>query len=73
MQDDSLTDASRRPGILERATQLFLERRYAGTSMSAIADACGLRKASLYHHFLSEEALFTACVTEAYEAASGAM
>jgi AcrR family transcriptional regulator len=73
MQDDSLTDSSRRATILERATQLFLERGYAGTSMSVIADACGLRKASLYHHFSSKETLFTACVTEAYDAASGAM
>jgi AcrR family transcriptional regulator len=73
MQDDSLTDSSRRAAILDQATQLFLERGYAGTSMSAIAEQCGLRKASLYHHFPSKEALFTACVTDAYHAASVAM
>jgi AcrR family transcriptional regulator len=73
MQDDSLDDAPRRAAILERATHLFLERGYAGTSMSAIAEACALRKASLYHHFPSKETLFTACVTDAYNAASEEM
>ena len=40
---------------------------FAGTSMSALARAVGVQKASLYHHFASKEDLFIACVTEGYE------
>ena len=62
--------ASRRGEITETATALFLEKGFAGTSMSDLAQACGIRKASLYHHFPGKEDLFIACVTEGY---SGAM
>jgi len=57
---------ARREEILRRATELFLNEGFAGTSMSALAQACGLQKASLYHHVPSKEALFIACVTEGY-------
>lgn len=49
------------------AVTLFLARGYAGTSMADLAEACGIQKASLYHHFASKDALFAACVTEGYE------
>ena len=49
------------------AVTLFLARGYAGTSMADLAEACGIQKASLYHHFASKDALFVACVTEGYE------
>ncbi len=61
---------SRRAEILEQARTLFLDKGYAGTSMSALAKACGIQKASLYHHFPSKEALFVACVTEGYDVAT---
>ena len=61
--------SSRRAEILTLATALFLEKGYAGTSMSALARACGIQKASLYHHFPSKEALFVACVTDGYDVA----
>lgn len=57
----------RRADILRIATDLFLEKGYAGTSMSMLAKAVGVRKASLYHHFPSKEALFVACVTDGYD------
>lgn len=60
---------SRRGEILEQATALFLEKGYAGTSMNALAQVCGIQKASLYHHFPGKEALFVACVTEGYDVA----
>ena len=60
---------SRRAGILDQATRLFVSKGYAGTSMSTLARACGIQKATLYHHFPSKEALFVACVTEGYDVA----
>lgn len=73
MQAEIPAELPRRGAILAAATQLFLARGYAGTSMSALAQACGLQKASLYHHFPSKEALFSACVTDAYDAATAAL
>lgn len=49
---------SSRERIVATARDLFIERGYPGVSMQQIADASGLRKASLYHHFKSKEALF---------------
>jgi AcrR family transcriptional regulator len=54
-----------RPGrerILEHARALFLERGYVDVSMREIAEAAGLRKATIYHHFADKEELFTAIV-----------
>lgn len=58
---------SRRRRIIDEATRLFLEKGYAGTSMSQLASACGIQKASLYHHFASKEALFVACATDGFD------
>ncbi|MEX0730337.1 MAG: TetR/AcrR family transcriptional regulator [Aquisalimonadaceae bacterium] len=43
--------------ILDIAQDLVQTRSYQGFSFQDIADALGLRKASLYHHFGSKEAL----------------
>ena len=59
----------RRADILACATEAFVTNGYAGTSMANLARAVGIRKASLYHHFPSKEALFIACVTDGYEGA----
>jgi AcrR family transcriptional regulator len=64
---------TRRSEILGAAADLFLAKGYAATSMSALAAVCGVRKASLYHHFPSKEALFVACVTDGYEDAVRAL
>lgn len=45
------------------AAEHFLAHGYAGTSMNDIAVAAGIRKAALYHHFPSKEALFITAVT----------
>ena len=50
--------------IRREATELFLAKGYSGTSMSSVARAARVQKASLYHHYPSKEALFVACVTE---------
>mgnify|MGYP003293866560 CR=1 FL=1 len=41
--------------ILDVALDLFSIRGYEATSISQIADAVGLRKASLYSHFASKQ------------------
>lgn len=43
--------SSKRSGTLESLIALFKERGYAGASLSDLATASGLGRASLYHHF----------------------
>ncbi len=62
-----------RAKIVKTCTELFLEHGFAGTSMSAIAKACEMTKASLYYHFSGKEALFIACVTDGYSVALTAL
>ena len=56
----------RRPGatpadeILDAAAELFTTRGYTATSTRAIADAVGLRQASLYTHFPTKAAILRA-------------
>lgn len=40
-----------RDHILESAAQVFCQKGYNGASMSDIAQAVGLQKATIYHHF----------------------
>ncbi len=49
-----------RPDIIDAATRIFSERGYHAASMSDIADAVGIRKASLYHHVRKKEDLLFA-------------
>lgn len=59
--DDAVRPPSdRRTVILEHARALFLERGYSVISMQQIADAVGINKATLYHHFRDKDDLFTA-------------
>lgn len=63
--DGRTTEGAQR--VIEAAKALFLEKGYAGASMARVAEAAGMQKASVYHHFPSKEALFVACVTAGYE------
>ncbi|MFQ5398771.1 MAG: TetR/AcrR family transcriptional regulator [Anaerolineae bacterium] len=51
-----------RDSIIRQASQLFIKRGFNGVSMSQIANACGLNKATLYHHFVSKEQLYLQAV-----------
>jgi AcrR family transcriptional regulator len=53
--------------LLDVAVQLFTERGYDGTSMGDLAQASGLSKSSLYHHFASREQLLRAALDRAVE------
>ena len=46
-----------REQILTQAAELFAHGGYAGTSMNAVASACGLSKPALYHYFKDKNAL----------------
>jgi AcrR family transcriptional regulator len=60
--DRSIDSRPGRERILEQARALFIERGYVDVSMREIAEAAGLRKATIYHHFADKEELFTAIV-----------
>ena len=49
---------AKREAILEAATELFLTREYAGTSMEDIAVAAAVSKQTVYKHFNDKETLF---------------
>ncbi len=52
-------------GILDRAAALFARRGFAKTSVQDVADAVGLSKAGLLHHFPSKDALYEAVLVQA--------
>jgi len=52
-------------GIVDRAAALFARRGFAKTSVQEIADAVGLSKAGLLHHFPSKDALYEAVLAAA--------
>lgn len=59
--------------ILEAALELFSLQGYEATPVSQIADAVGIRKASLYSHFSGKQEILDTlleAVTEEYEARS---
>jgi AcrR family transcriptional regulator len=47
-----------RSELLAVARRAFAERGYAGASLSTIANAAGMRKSSLLHHFGSKDKLY---------------
>ena len=53
--------------ILEASLDLFSIHGFEATSVSQIADAVGIRKASLYSHFENKQAILDALVKEVLE------
>jgi TetR/AcrR family transcriptional regulator, transcriptional repressor for nem operon len=64
----AVVSANTRQQILRVAGNLIRTRSYLGFSFQDIADAIGIRKPSLYHHFPSKEALGIEVLTEAAHA-----
>jgi TetR/AcrR family transcriptional repressor of nem operon len=58
----ALATGSTREQILAVARGLIETRSYLGFSFQDVADAIGIRKASLYHHFPTKEALGIAVI-----------
>jgi len=54
-----------REDILEAAAQVFRQKGFHGASMSDIADAVHLQKASLYHHVSSKQEILSDLLDQA--------
>lgn len=57
-QTTTTEPTSGRERILKEAFDKFIESGFAAVSMQQIADAAGVTKATLYHHFRDKEDLF---------------
>ena len=53
-----------RRALVAAARQLFADKGFAGTSTPEIAEAAGVTRGALYHHFADKAALFIAVVEE---------
>ncbi|MGE3327712.1 MAG: TetR/AcrR family transcriptional regulator [Acidimicrobiia bacterium] len=52
-----MSQTDTRTEVIAASGRLFAERGIAGTTMRAIAEACDIQAASLYHHFESKDDL----------------
>lgn len=59
--------------ILDRAAELFAQHGFAHTSLQTLAEAVGLSKAGLLHHFPSKEALYAAARQSCREQVAGVL
>src|SRR3954469_10540891 len=66
-------DVTGRGRILREARLLFTAQGFAAVSMQQIADAAGVNKATLYHHFVDKEDLFVSVMAEEFARMATAM
>jgi len=62
MKHATVIEIGSRDKILDAAEDLFARRGFAGIGMREVADAVGLGKSSLFHHFKSKAELYAAVV-----------
>jgi AcrR family transcriptional regulator len=67
------SDSSKHAGILAVAMDVFLERGYHAASMDLIAKRANVSKITVYAHFSSKEALFSAIIAELAGRLTGAI
>lgn len=53
--------------IIKESLKLFRKKSYHNTSMADIAEACGLLKGSIYHHFSSKEDLMKSVIAYVHQ------
>jgi AcrR family transcriptional regulator len=58
--------------ILDAALRVFRRHGFRRSSIEQVAEAAGLTRQALYHHFQSKEALFRAVIEQLYETALAA-
>lgn len=64
--EPEISDAKQR--VLETAERLFMEKGYAAITLRDLAEALGIRQASLYYHFpAGKEQLYIEVVTRVFE------
>lgn len=66
-------DSSTRERILREGARLFASRGYHGVSMREVAQAVGVTKPALYHHYADKETLFLAIMDSALADLQGAV
>ncbi len=57
-----------RAGLLEAAERLIAERGFAAASLGEIAEAAGVSKGAVYHHFASKDELLLALLDARFDA-----
>jgi TetR/AcrR family transcriptional regulator len=62
MTHPAVVEVASRDKILDAAEDLFARRGFAGIGMREVAEAAGLGKSSLFHHFRSKAELYAAVV-----------
>lgn len=67
------TPAAQRQAILQAATEVFLERGYAGASIDAVVERAGGSKATVYALFGNKEGLLRALVAQSAESLAAAV
>ncbi|MBI1180914.1 MAG: TetR family transcriptional regulator [Alphaproteobacteria bacterium] len=67
MSTQAAPDLSTRERIAVTAARLFSEHGFAGVSMRDIAEAVGVKAASLYNHFDDKESLYFAALAQAFD------
>ena len=63
--ESNITQCEGARAILEAAERLFSDKGFDGTSINAVAEAAGVSKANVFHHFSTKEALYLAVLRRA--------